>query len=89
MIRADTEGGYMDIDIKSIERKGEKLFVTGQVGIWNAKMYVSVEEVGRLIKLALTPSVIFYLLFFPFLYFKSKLRRGSAPSVSDNEEIEK
>jgi len=68
--------GEMEVKISDISRADNQLVVTGQIGVWDSKIYIPPEEVGQLIRLMLNPSFLLYVVTFPFIYLKRVLKRG-------------
>jgi hypothetical protein len=66
--------------VTKVTRKDSLLEVTGQMmGAWPAKMYITPEEFGACLRMALSPSVLLYLLAYPFIlisgFFKKKNKK--------------
>ena len=76
MARMISPAGEMEVKISDISRADNQLVVTGQIGVWDSKMYIPPEEVGQLIRLMLNPSFLLYVVTFPFIYLKRVLKWG-------------
>ena len=76
MARMISPAGEMEVKISDISRADNQLVVTGQIGVWDSKIYIPPEEVGQLIRLMLKPSFLLYVVTFPFIYLKRVLKRG-------------
>jgi hypothetical protein len=59
--------GDMEITMIDIDRDGDELVITGQMGIWDAKIYLGSNEIISLIKLMLKRTVVGYILSLPYL----------------------
>lgn len=76
MAQMISPAGEMEVKISDISRADSQLVVTGQIGVWDSKIYFPPEEVGQLIRLMLTPSFLLYTVTFSFIYLKRVLKRG-------------
>ena len=76
MAQMISPAGEMEVKISDIKRADNQLVVTGQIGVWDSKIYIPPEEVGQLIRLMLNPSFLLYIVTFPFIYLKGVLKRG-------------
>ena len=76
MAQMISPAGEMEVKISDIKRADNQLVVTGQIGVWDSKIYIPPEEVGQLIKLMLNLSFLLYIVTFPFIYLKGVLKRG-------------
>jgi len=69
-----SDKGSPMMTLQKIEKKGDKLEVTGALmGAWPTKMYITVDEFGGFLRVALSWSVISYLLTYPYYYLRYKL----------------
>lgn len=59
--------GDMEITMLDISRDGDDLVITGQLGIWDAKIYLGPKEIISVIKLMLKGSVLGYIVSLPCL----------------------
>jgi len=76
MAQMVSPAGEMEVKISDIKRVDNQLVVTGQMGVWDSKIYIPPEEVGQLIRLMLNLSFFLYAVTFPFIiYLKEVLKR--------------
>lgn len=62
--------------VTKVGRKGSSLEVTGQMmGAWPSKMYITPKEFWNCIKIALSPSVLFYLVAYPFILISGLFKK--------------
>ncbi len=59
--------GNMQVKFSGLGREGDRLVVTGQMGVWDTRIYVTAPEVCQILKLALRLSILGYMLKLPFL----------------------
>lgn len=76
MAQMISPAGEMEVKIADISRDGSRLVITGQIGVWDSKIYIPPEEVGQLIRLMCNLSFLLYIVTFPFIYLKGVLKRG-------------
>lgn len=55
-------GGEFDIKIEGFEVEGRHLVMTGRMGVWDAKTYITASELFRVLAKLLKPKIIFGLL---------------------------
>lgn len=61
--------------LEKITRKGDQLEITGRMmGAWPSKMYITLDEFGDFIRVMLTPSLVAYILLYPFFILRKKLQ---------------
>ena len=70
MAQMISPAGEMEVKISDIKRADNQLVVTGQIGVWDSKIYIPPEEVGQLIRLMFNLSFLLYIVIFPFVYLK-------------------
>lgn len=76
MPRIISDKGAPMMILQELKRKGDKLEINGQLmGAWPSKMYITSEEFGGFLRLALSWSVISYLLLYPFYRLAALLRK--------------
>ena len=63
--------GDLHMSIQGIDVKGNMLRIKGQMGVWNAQILLSPEEVAAMVSSLLKPGLIGYMILLPW-----KLRRG-------------
>lgn len=64
--------------VTKVTRKDSLLEVTGQMmGAWPAKMYITPEEFGACLRMALSPSVLLYLISYPFILLSSLFKKNN------------
>ena len=64
--------GNMEVKVMSFSREGNKLIAIGQMGVWDAKIYLTPKEVLHILRLMLNFSMIGYIVALPFLYLNSR-----------------
>ena len=74
--------GNMEVKVLSFGRDGNKLVAIGQMGVWDAKIYLTPKEVFHIMKLMLNLSILGYVAALPFLYFASSNRHKPKKSSS-------
>jgi hypothetical protein len=66
--------------IQKIKRKGDALEITGQLmGAWPSKMYITTDQFGLFIGAVFSPSVLSYVLLYPYYLLRNKLRGKPLP----------
>lgn len=62
--------------VTKIVRKGSSLEITGSLmGAWPAKMYLTNEQFGGVLRATFSWAVISYVLMYPFFYISRKFKR--------------
>ncbi|MGQ9647410.1 MAG: hypothetical protein ACUVWO_12845 [Thermodesulfobacteriota bacterium] len=69
MAKMVTPAGDMEVKILEVNRNGNTLTLTGQMGIWDAKIYLEPREVIHTVRLMMNVPVLLYILKLPFAYF--------------------
>ena len=70
------EKGASMMTMHRIGREGDQMTVEGSLmGAWTSTMYVNPEEIGKMIRLLLTWTVIGYMLSWPFILLKRRFKR--------------
>lgn len=64
--------GNMEVKVLGFSREGSKLIAIGQMGVWDAKIYMTPKEVFHVLKLMMNLSMIGYVVALPFLYLNSR-----------------
>jgi hypothetical protein len=73
-VRILNDEGSVVMSIESIKREGNKLVIDGRLmGAWKSKMYITPDTILKLLKLLINPSLLFYILLFPFFIIKNKI----------------
>ena len=67
--------GDMDVRITHIGIAKGQLFISGQIGVWDSQIYFARDEVARLAKLMLSPSLLKYMVVLPFALLSHKFSR--------------
>ncbi len=63
--------------VSKVVRKGSSLEVTGKMmGAWPAKMYITPKEFWNCIRIALSPSVLTYILIYPGILISRLFKRN-------------
>ena len=58
--------GNLNMDIEGIGIEGEELCISGQMGVWEAKIFFSPEEVAALAHSLFKPQILGYLVSLPW-----------------------
>jgi hypothetical protein len=61
--------GDFEISIDRLETENGRLIVVGQMGVWDARTYISPRELVAVFAKLLHPRILFYLLQIPILVF--------------------
>ena len=75
MAKMVSPAGDMEVKILGISQEGSKLTLTGQMGIWDAKIYLEPEEVIHAVRLMMNVSILLYILKLPFTYFAERRKK--------------
>lgn len=67
--------GDMEVQITKLGTEKGKLFMSGQIGVWDSQIYFERSEVVRMVKLVLSPPVVKYILALPCAMLGEKLGR--------------
>ena len=74
MAKIISDKGTPMMVLDKIRRDGDQLEITGQMmGAWPSKMYITVEEFGDFVRVMLCPSIIIYVLLYPYFFIRKKL----------------
>jgi hypothetical protein len=73
MARMESPAGEMELKVLRVEGFKEEMVVTARFGAWDSRVYFSLNELANLSGLMLNPSVIWFLLRFPFLLIARRL----------------
>jgi hypothetical protein len=73
MAQMVSPAGDMEVTFLRVDGLRDQIVVVSKFGVWDSKIYLSVGEVAHIIKLMLKPSVLVFLLMFPFLLIGSRL----------------
>ena len=79
MAKMVSPAGDMEVKILGIGQDGNKLALSGQMGIWDAKIYLEPGEVIHAARLMMNVSILKYILKLPFIYF-AELRKKRGES---------
>ena len=75
-IRILTEDGRSIIDIEKMSRAGDRLFMHGRLmGQFDTDVYVTVDDIFRMIPIILKPGPLSFLLLSPYYWLRKKLRK--------------
>lgn len=69
--------GEFEILASSLEVEGRNLVVRGKMGIWDARAYLTPEELNQMARMAFKPSIMLYFLRLPFLLLSKSTSRES------------
>ena len=75
MARMETSAGEMEVQLNQLGVSKGQLFISGQIGVWDAQIYLERGEVINLVKRMLRPAVIKYILTLPFAFIADKVKR--------------
>ena len=78
-MKVSSEAGDFDITVKEASVEGEFVVLTGQMGVWDSKIYMTPADLWKFTSIFLSPSVILYILKLPFRSF-------SKPASGDNDK---
>lgn len=68
--------------IRKIQRKGDTLEITGELmGAWPSKMYITTDQFGLFLSSVFSPSVLSYVLLYPYYLIRNKLRGHPQPET--------
>jgi hypothetical protein len=67
--------GDLRIEIEGIAVEGEELCMTGQMGVWKAKILLSPEEVAYLARFLFKPQLIRYMVWLAWKVLRWRLAR--------------
>ena len=77
--------GEFDFEIKDSAVEEEHVVLSGQMGVWDSKIYLTPSDIWLFTTIFLRPSVILFILKLPFKYlFGSK--REQTPETEDNKD---
>jgi hypothetical protein len=80
-MRIESGAGDFDMDVQSVEPRGDKLVFKAMMGVWVAEVELTPREIVHLFTLHLRPAVIWYVLRLPWLAWRSA--RSGAQSTKD------
>jgi hypothetical protein len=75
MARMVSPAGDMEVTFLRVDGLKNQMVVVSKFGVWDSKIYFSPGEIAHIIRLMLKPSVVLFLLIFPFLFIGSQLFR--------------
>lgn len=75
MARMVSPAGDMEVTFLRVDGLKNQMVVVSKFGVWDSKIYLSPGEIAHIIRLMLKPSVVLFLLIFPFLFIGSQLFR--------------
>jgi hypothetical protein len=73
MAQMVSPAGDMEVTFLRVDGLRNKIVVVSKFGVWDSKIYLSPDELAHIIRLMLKPSVILFLLIFPFLLIGRQL----------------
>ena len=73
MARMDSPAGEMEVKVSRVDGIKNEMVVTARFGAWDSKVYFTPNELAHVVGLMLNPSVIWFLLRFPFLLIARRL----------------
>jgi hypothetical protein len=66
--------GNLDMDIEAIGVEGDELCITGQMGVWDARILLSPHEVAALARSLFKPRLLGYFVLLPWRVFRGRRR---------------
>ncbi len=64
-MKVSSEAGDFEIKVKDAAVEGEFVVLTGQMGVWDSKIYMTPADLWQFASMFLKPAVILYLLKLP------------------------
>ncbi len=80
-MKVSSPAGDFDITINESSVEGDKIVLSGQMGVWDSKIYLSPGDIWLFASIFLSPAVILFILKLPF--------RSLLGSPNDKNEPEK
>ena len=77
--------GEFDFKVKDSTVEGDFVVLSGQMGVWDSKIYLTPSDIWLFTSIFLRPSVILFLLKLPFKYLLGS-KRENAPDTSDTKD---
>jgi len=65
-MKVSSEAGDFDITVKDASIEGDFVVLTGQMGVWDSKIYMTPGDIWQVTSIFLRPAVILYILKTPF-----------------------
>ena len=69
MGRMISPAGEVEFAVAGLSHEGNSLTITGQMGIWDATIYMEPKEVLYMARLMISPKFLRYLITLPFVLF--------------------
>ena len=80
-MRIKSRAGNFNMSVNEVGTENGELVLTGKMGVWQAKTYLSAEELQEMLRtLKIEGSVIDFLALFGFRYLRN-LIEGKAPAL--------
>ncbi|MGH7885543.1 MAG: hypothetical protein ACRENO_07600 [Thermodesulfobacteriota bacterium] len=71
-MKVSSPAGDFEITVNDATVDNEHIVITGQMGVWDSKIYMKPSDLLSFTKVILKPKVIFFLIKFPFRMFLSR-----------------
>ena len=68
MARMVSPAGDMEITFLRVDGTKNQIVVVSKFGVWDSQIFLSAGEIAHILRLMLKPSVILFLVMFPFLF---------------------
>lgn len=65
-MKVTSPAGDFDITVKSTEIDEDHIVIKGQMGVWDTKIFMKPSDVVTFVKIFLRPSVLWFLVKYPF-----------------------
>lgn len=80
--------GEFDFKVKDSTVEGDFVVLSGQMGVWDSKIYLTPSDIWMFTSIFLRPSVILFLLKLPFKYLLGS-KHENAPDTKDENGQDK
>ncbi len=68
-----SSAGDFEVNLKSIKRERNNLVIIGNLGVWEARTYITPKDFFNILKLIFSPSFFLYFFLFPYYYIKERI----------------
>jgi len=75
MAQMVSPAGDMEVTFLRVDGLKNQIVVVSKFGVWDSKIFLSPGEVAHILRLMLKPSVLWFVLMFPFLLIGGRLFR--------------
>jgi hypothetical protein len=66
--------GDMEVNVTKVGAAKGKMFIEGQIGVWDSQIYFERKEIAHLIGMAMKPAVLWFVISLPFVRLGQKIR---------------